>query len=845
MGYFRISIVLIGICGGKLFGAQEKPVMAQKPAPMRDLIIFNDITATSGADAIGMQLRIALCQEASPVLTSIHTLMWINVETFSQEFSERWEMYSVSDVSASKHDDEPQAILLIPSYYAMDFMQAHTKESSHESMQLMGFNKKNLKAIMTLEQLKEIIELYRKKYEAGYRASFSPLLIKTILDTEPAQKILWNIYLHGHGFYPYIKETLNPKTNLPYAAPIFSSKNTVVEFDLSKYDALIAGFNVREIQELVRFFDEIGTNFLYLLTCYSGGSSGALVYNALLIDSLAQIQQAGGAKKQNVVYSRPAQPSFTFVNASSFDSVTYSSLFTQELCKLSAGDTTSGKTNFNSFFSLLARYRYENIRKYGLSDSQAPTRYSDEELRTIIKQVNVYASFVANENDLRNLVNLPQVMFPGADTFTFFPMDPKNMQVITEGKVQAAEREHTSITIKTKEVIKKNKYTGAQETSVEPSYIFLSAVNIPTGITITGTGIPRFVSLLPGIALHTITFIDARASGIENMAAFAKVFPLIEAQYPKYFYIQHLSLKASENKVFKTFEDVLIVLKDKVLTMFFVNAENQRAGFAIASYKKESNELVFIAFQVNESFQRDPALSPVANVVNFLSTSKTFAPKMNTLYKELLTLEEIRVALQSNQPRAARRAEEKYTKINELKIDIEKLSKEAAEENKNILEKKIRQNIGQIGNLKGSPDIFILGNEFELLHTALRESFPIYKKLLEITGLSIHAKNEMGITLLMDAISSSNLDAIKFLLSLPEIRVNELDRNGNSALVVAASLYENAHEISKATYGTALDLLLEKGADPKQIQQYTDKGSPHYSKDITEKVETIRHIFFV
>lgn len=839
---FRANIFIFVVFATPLFGAQEKTVMAQKLAPMRDLMIFADANETMITSGVSAAFNIAMCQQAAPLVVTIHTLMLIDLSAI---VFNKCDIHRIFMSDSMRIYDKADFFLIIPRSYKQRFLDMHGEQSFSEEQILhaMGFITKNLKNF-SLHDLKDSVDIYRKRHENGERIALPVEVLRRIVDTASQGSFLWNIYLCGHGLYPAIRRTTDPSSEYPCEVPFFASKSSNTLFDFSKYDARIAGFALPQMQDLLRFFNEVATNFLYVLTCYSGGVNSTLLYNALLLKPLSQQQQPGQPKKRDFIYSRPIPPAFTIVSESSFDSPAYAFIFEPELCALSSDNTQSGAINFNAFFHLLARYRNENIKKYGLADSQTPTRYSDEELRTIIKQVNIL--LVNNQDDPANLINLPQILFPHASTFTFFPIDPVNMKIISETNIQAVQRTNSPLVIRAREVVKKNNVMDKEESAVEPTYVFLSAAQIPVPIQVIGTGIPRFVSLLPGIALHSIDSIDARGNTAGTLNNFLRAFPVIEAKYPKYFYIERVYLRKNENDP-ATFsagadvqlENVLLVLRDKILSVFFVDTRSKRIYFVTAAYLKKQQRLNIVFSPIAEEYFQDPALSPLANVVNFLSTSKTFAPKVSTLYKELVALEEIRIGANANESRTIKNTEEKYRNINQLRIDVERLSA-VREEEKAILEQTILKNIQQIGNLQGSPYKFVLEDQFNLLAQALRaHSLPIYKQLIEITGIPLRLKAAAdGSTLLMNAIDNGDQEIIKYLLDRADVNVNEADNVARTALQRAAALYVyEQRPMVKGIYGAVLEPLLKKGADPKQIQAYTNKESAQYNQDIAEKVE--------
>ena len=625
------------------YAAQER---IQEPTPMRDLLILPDASEYSTDKAITSKLLMALCQEACPIIATIHTISVAGDHTKFLD-SAKWKIY--------KDAIEEDCYLLIPVVYMKRFLRAHqgTGLSKKKQIQLLGFNY-NVLTEMSPDELLGSIMRYARMSKQEMQVAGTKMLERSSNIFErmlykSSKKILWNIYLNGHGIYPYVKGQ-QLSNGMPTPATLFAPKDKTPFFNLEQYDAQIAGLHLRDVQHFLRAIADKGVNSLYIASCYSGGYNSLLLYNTMLINPSSPGDEAD--QKREYMRARPVLPNFTIMTRSISDVISWSQADLTS-CKQPRTNTQSKVTNFGAYFYLLALYRDKNIQQEGASE--IATRYSDAELREIIRQVSPAVS-----TELAQVANFPQIIFPNAEKFVFFPLNPENEVVLSQVKVKAIQQTGGIFKIVLKSPL---------PTTIKPLYVFLSAFDMPITIDITrserqeeGTlvqpPIPRFISLLPGISLQKIDKLDV--SKVEaTLEDVLQAFVFIAPDLAKNYYLRDVHLKTHKSGVLTNImnaskagkeevsvshiENLLIIAKANASFAFCVEAETQKAYYIIMTSDKNQGEFRLKAFKtygLGTFIAKYPEKSPIYNVLAFLNSLTNVPVNPIQVFKDVATLED-------------------------------------------------------------------------------------------------------------------------------------------------------------------------------------------------------------
>ena len=382
----------------------------------------------------------------------------------------------------------------------------------------------------------------------------------------------WHIYLAGHGTAPRSKSAY---------AQIFAHRKYSDMVSLSDFEVKIAGFSIEQFRELLVFLGTINTNFLYYTSCYAGGYNAMAPYIANLFEKqmlspeeaekiwpqLSQEKRATSilrTKKGAMLI----KPQFTISVGSAFDTEVPAPFDASKQCQ-SKDAIPEGYINFGKFFELLKQYMRDELLISG-SSLKKPIKFTDAELRTVIAKVTepLAKSLRRDIQDPLNLASLPQVMFPNSGVFVIFPLDPKNIFVISNSKVQGASLEKKPLVI---------------PSAPTPAALIMSVEDMPIEIKIATPKMPAIVSSLPGIGVHVIEKLDAAQVPYYS---FMLAFDFFNTVFQKYFFIKNVMvfndgnyIKGAQGTIL--LEDVLMVVFRGNVRMFFTYEKDAyyAAGF--------------------------------------------------------------------------------------------------------------------------------------------------------------------------------------------------------------------------------------------------------------------------
>ena len=521
-----------------------------------NLIIFTDTSESSG-QAITNSLQVALCQQAAPILVSPHLLGNVVQQEaafrayigrdISTWLLQHWHVRTLKKTHKFSAHIEQTHFLLVPKQY-LENLKKQFPEVTEDKLLGLRFND-------TLS-LKD--ELTDKSFISSLQGGDVPVSADSFANwlltlQEDYPYAVWNLFMSGHG-------NLTPKNGAPLET-LFSHRRYNDPFDLSAYDVHIAGLPLLEFRKLLQQLQQRATNFFAYASCYAGGYNLYLTYIASLLNTKGSVL-AGTIK-----------PNFTIVALSVGDFTTNVATDYTAQCSVSEYPIPEGYLNFPTFFEKLMHY----TDAYITGKTVQPARFSDTELQNIVIPLST-----ANGNQVIELMNTPQVLFPSTDTFTFFPLHPEKIFFLTQAKIRAAVQERVAIDFPLKT---RNVKVNSVQKKVMPQAICLPIADIPIMLAIDTSEctMPYIISLLPGIGLHSIAAISAHKTTAQD---FLNAFDLNKKAnlFARYFYIEKLQLKYSNDlHMLKNFAsgdtveifNVLIMSKNTQCCMFFTDKNKQ------------------------------------------------------------------------------------------------------------------------------------------------------------------------------------------------------------------------------------------------------------------------------
>ncbi len=487
---------------------EKKEKEEVKEVPIHDVIILLDTLEKAkekSPGAITNTFAAALCEKTSPIITSSHTLKnylnsieivndYIQLQCKNEFYNllddKFWDFYRV-------RTKEQSLYLLIPKDYSKKLNEKfNTEEFRNNCKKYPKYTPEEIIIGFRIDPAAKIfkkISSHKLKNKVELTPDYSPevhLLEQLFIQGKDEIFGLWNIFLEGHGNFA--------KQNLIDIASI----KTAPQIDTS--GALIAGLDVTNFRNLIQFLSKnINTNFLYYLSCFSGGYNIFLPYITNLMNKKGNV--IGGIEKPNFTVVTGALTDQIFLNA----------------------------TDFKVFFELLHKY----TKKIGVH----PTIFKDSELVDILKDI------ISNTDakDPFGIMGLPQIMQPKTGIFRAIPLN-ENIGIISEFLALKHKIENKQIILNNKKAILI--YPKEIETKVQ----------IQAG---EGKTIPAIVSMLPGIGIHKFESISTSLSFLELISSFAATEPAFE----KYFYIKQLELINDEYCISTKAPDNVIVLNNVII----------------------------------------------------------------------------------------------------------------------------------------------------------------------------------------------------------------------------------------------------------------------------------------
>lgn len=183
-------------------------------------------------------------------------------------------------------------------------------------------------------------------------------------------------------------------------------------------------------------------------------------------------------------------------------------------------------------------------------------------------------------------------------------------------------------------------------------------------------------------------------------------------------------------------------------------------------------------------------------------------------------------------------------KYNDIKTNIKKLHGKNGEQ-KAALEDTIINDIKLLeqggGTLAGeqyeSDQGILLISDMFVADASTR----VLNALLQYGGIDSNIQSRTirpGLTPLMLAVASCKIEAVKYLLSLPHIKIDMENAKKETALLYAARLKGN-HEfpLHRKAFLEMIQLLLQSGASIENTDQYTKKGSSSYDNEVARLIQ--------
>ena len=543
--------------------AQIKGALPQGEVLLHNVAIIHGGKNESLYSVMVSELYITILQEAAPIIVHPRLFELLFAREKQQEseqstsgksvketfktFDERWHIYGVlKETEGTK--EWARCLVLVPIAYENNLKKEFPLLPAH---QLLGFNFNDATRLP--------LDFFRNNTApVSYDELNEPAsMIDCFLPKEEdAPNALWNISFSGHGCLRVnvTEEEEKEAAQCTQAdlGPLFGDRKYNQLFDTRKFNSQICSLPLQEFKTFLEAVSrKLAMNFLTYSSCFAGG------YN-LYLPYLGRILNEEGA-----VISGASQPNFTIVVGSSTDAVVSSRAGKSE-CLVELHKLPPGCINFYKFFERLNVY----TKNYLKGKTVQPARLTENELRDIMQPLMDLPKTHTSVDFHKRLQNMPLVMFPHTQKFTFLSLDPAFTFVLTEAKIKAAELEHKPITIAEMfGKLKKQTYY----------VIFMPVAQVPITLDLSQeANLPYIVSLLPSIGMHVIKEINVTNSGLSFMDCFA----FSSNEFAKYFYIEKLHTHeidlvgggARQRGKPVTLSHVLIGVKDNNISMFFTDA---------------------------------------------------------------------------------------------------------------------------------------------------------------------------------------------------------------------------------------------------------------------------------